>query len=214
MFYLLKPRQLPPNSLHFPRDNTAERYKFFMVFYSPIWYSWFLRNKRFLFTYSYTFILILPAYGDVLKVQIRSFRSSPKKCDIFLSTLYLGKVQTAYLGLNVFLLPLTLLGHIGFEYAKPTPASRPSYLQFSPPETLVCSSCLADAFISSHFLPKCYLPKAAFWSPDLNAACMDYYYACLPRAYVIWKFPLIYLLVYSMFFLLPPTPHLLQEEQF
>ena len=111
---------------------------------------------------------------------------------------------TPWLSGHVFLLPLTLLGHIGFEYAKPTPASRPSYLQFSPPETLVCSSCLADTFISSHFLPKCYLPKAAFWSPDLNAACMDYYYACLPRAYVVWKFPLIYFLVYSMFFLLPP----------
>ena len=40
-------------------------------------------------------ILILPAYGDVLKVQIRSFQSSPKKCDILLSTLHLGNIQTA-----------------------------------------------------------------------------------------------------------------------
>lgn len=101
MFYLLKPRQPPPNSLHFPHDNTADCFKFFMVFYSSMWYSWFLRNKRFLYTYSYKFILILPAYGDVLKVHIRSFPSSLKKCDVLLSTLYLGKIQTAYLGLNV-----------------------------------------------------------------------------------------------------------------
>ena len=79
---------------------------------------------------------------------------------------------------------------------------------------LVCSSSLADAFMSSHFLPRCYFPKAAFWSADLNATCMGYSCACLPRAYVIWNFPLIYLLVYNIFFLLPPMLHLFQEEKF
>ena len=76
--------------------------------------------------------------------------------------------QTAYLGLNVAytlairpcVSPSTHSPcHTGFEYTKPTPASRPCYLLCSPPETLVCSSSLADAFISSHFLPSVTSPR-------------------------------------------------------
>ena len=97
------------------------------------------------------------------------------------------------------------LATLALEYTKPAPVSRPFYLLFSLPGTLVSSLSLANTFVSSHFFPKCYLPRAAFSSPDSSTTRLGYC-ACLPSAYAIWNFPLIYLLVYFLFL---PLPHIL-----
>ena len=91
-------------------------------------------------------ILILPAYGDVLKVQIRSFQSSPKKCDILLSTLHLGNIQTASVQFSRSVMSNSLRPH---ELI----AARQASLSITNSQSSLRLTSIESAMPSSHLIP-------------------------------------------------------------